>query len=389
MNNYNNYYLGSNQNPYNPPAQEQRSSQKIWLWILIPFLIITIGVVVFYFINSSPKTISNNEFSQGVNLQLKANKEAKFMLDNQEHTIKVNSVSTDSVNLIIQSNPIQISINIGETKKIDLDNEGFYDVQVKLNRIENGVPEIYIKKIYESTCTENWDCEDWNSCSKQGNQTRTCTDLNSCGTTKNNPPTTQSCTYTCVEDWSCTDWNSCTSGQQTRTCTDSNSCGTTEDKPTEQQSCTQQIIDCGSNTQSQETVGDQPNFNCFINASENCEPSKLLNTVSVEIFGMLSTSTTYVELRGVEAGKCIYYQRTESNSVEFTDMMVQQMLDSGATQEEIDQQEQTANDSAQQTVGLEKTCKFNTEDLTAMLNRWEEGSFSTEDWNVAECEGDY
>jgi len=91
----------------------------------------------------------------------------------------------------------------------------------------------------------------------------------------------------------------------------------------------------------------------------------------------------------MESNKCIYYQRTESNSIEFTEEMVQQMLEDGATQEEIDQQEQTANDSAQEAVGMEKTCKFDTEDLTAMLNRWKQGSMSTEDWDVAECEGDY
>jgi hypothetical protein len=38
---------------------------------------------------------------------------------------------------------------------------------------------------------------------------------------------------------------------------------------------------------------------------------------------------------------------------------------------------------------MEKTCKFNKEDLTAMLNRWKQGTSSTEDWDVAECEEDY
>jgi len=132
-----------------------KPKKKIWLWILIPVLIIIIGVVVFYFINSSPKTISDNEFSQGINLQLKQNNEAKFIIDNEEHTIKVNSVSGDSVNLIIQSDPIQISIKVGETKKFDLDNDGFYDLQVKLNRIVKGVPEIYIKEIHERTINPN------------------------------------------------------------------------------------------------------------------------------------------------------------------------------------------------------------------------------------------
>ena len=131
-----------------------KPKKKIWLWILIPVLIIIIGFVVFYSLNSPSTKISDNEFSQGINLQLKEDIEAKFMLDNQEHTIKVNSVSRDSVNLIIQSNPIQLDIKIGETKKIDLNDDGFYDLQIKLNGIENNVPELHIKKIHESISNE-------------------------------------------------------------------------------------------------------------------------------------------------------------------------------------------------------------------------------------------
>lgn len=147
-------------------------------------------------------------------------------------------------------------------------------------------------------------------------------------------------------------------------------------------------IDCGNSLLTIETVGNVPEFDCFIEASETCNPAKLLHTLTMEIF-VLSTSTTYMELQGIESDKCVYYQRLESNSVEFTDAMVQQMLDSGLTQEEIDQQEQTANDSAQELIGSERTCKFEQEDLTGMLNRWSQGSISTEDWDVAICEGDY
>lgn len=42
----------------------------------------------------------------------------------------------------------------------------------------------------------------------------------------------------CTEAWSCTGWSACAGGTQTRTCTDLNSCGTTTNKPTESQSCT-------------------------------------------------------------------------------------------------------------------------------------------------------
>ncbi|MEK6885778.1 MAG: hypothetical protein AABX17_02325 [Nanoarchaeota archaeon] len=45
-------------------------------------------------------------------------------------------------------------------------------------------------------------------------------------------------TPTCTQNWSCSAWNTCSSNSQTRTCTDTNSCGNTTGKPTENQTCT-------------------------------------------------------------------------------------------------------------------------------------------------------
>lgn len=41
----------------------------------------------------------------------------------------------------------------------------------------------------------------------------------------------------CTEDWTCTAWSACSGGVQTRTCTDLNSCGTEVNKPAESRSC--------------------------------------------------------------------------------------------------------------------------------------------------------
>ncbi len=84
------------------------------------------------------------------------------------------------------------------------------------------------------TCTENWTCSAWSACT-DGNQSRTCTDQNSCGTTTNRPPLTQACT--CAENWSCGTWSACTNNSQSRTCTDANACGTTTTRPALNQSC--------------------------------------------------------------------------------------------------------------------------------------------------------
>lgn len=42
----------------------------------------------------------------------------------------------------------------------------------------------------------------------------------------------------CQERWSCSEWSKCQDGLQTRTCNDLNKCGTEEDKPLESQPCT-------------------------------------------------------------------------------------------------------------------------------------------------------
>ncbi|MBU2476678.1 right-handed parallel beta-helix repeat-containing protein, partial [Candidatus Micrarchaeota archaeon] len=43
----------------------------------------------------------------------------------------------------------------------------------------------------------------------------------------------------CQENWTCTEWSACIGGNQTRTCTDNNNCGTTNNKPIETQSCSE------------------------------------------------------------------------------------------------------------------------------------------------------
>tara|TARA_Y100000310_G_scaffold284012_1_gene306403 strand:- start:596 stop:2548 length:1953 start_codon:yes stop_codon:yes gene_type:complete len=251
-----NYVQGNNQGAQKTPVQSQSPFKKP-LFILIPVvLIIIIGLSVFFFISLSPKLISEEDFSQGTNFDLKENKEVKFNLDEEVHTLKVDSITDNSVSLTIQSNPIKVDLKIGEEKKFDLNNDGFYDIKIKLNNIFDGIPDLYVKKIHESTCVENWNCGSWSDCTEQGKQSRTCTDSNSCSTVVNKPPTTQTCTYveTCTEDWECTDWTFSTnlsvsldfgSGEgdgsysciQRRNCTDNNNCNTANNKPNETREC--------------------------------------------------------------------------------------------------------------------------------------------------------
>ncbi len=51
------------------------------------------------------------------------------------------------------------------------------------------------------------------------------------------PPQPPPLPSTCTENWRCNAWGECIEGQQKRSCTDLNDCGTVVNKPIEQQSC--------------------------------------------------------------------------------------------------------------------------------------------------------
>ncbi|QQG38910.1 MAG: hypothetical protein HYS32_00385 [Candidatus Woesearchaeota archaeon] len=108
-------------------------------------------------------------------------------------------------------------------------------------------------------CQENWICTSWSEC-VNGVQTRNCVDNNFCDTGKNKPAEQRSCAdsvsssspvnLTCNAVWVCSDWGNCLNGFQTRSCSDVNNCGTNEGKPLTSKSCSlscaeQDGFECG------------------------------------------------------------------------------------------------------------------------------------------------
>lgn len=137
------------------------------------------------------------------------------------------------------------------------------------------------------------------------------------------------------------------------------------------------IIECGTD------------MNCLIDSSKKCVPSKLTNNVTLDFFGMLITTTSFYEIKGTEANKCVLYMKTENQDIDFSEELTQQMLDSGVTQEEIEQQKQESNKQNNELVkGLDGTCKFGSNsDLTNLLRAWKDGNFSSSDLASTDCEG--
>ncbi len=104
-----------------------------------------------------------------------------------------------------------------------------------------------------ASCTQDtWSCESWGACSADGSQKRTCivtADCPSVVTPK--PGTTQSCTPPkpivpkCTQDtWVCGEWNACSAeGTQARSCSKTFDCsGVDTPAPTNGRSCTPPVV---------------------------------------------------------------------------------------------------------------------------------------------------
>ena len=98
------------------------------------------------------------------------------------------------------------------------------------------------------------------------------------------------------------------------------------------------------------------------------------------VFGVNIFKNTSIEIRGFEEGKCVYYQKIIQWTMEYGDTFVQS-LSADYTADEIAEMEQSANESAQLSVGEQKLCKFEQNDLISLLNNWKQGSFSSSDYD--------
>ncbi|MFT4309714.1 MAG: hypothetical protein ACMXYL_04455 [Candidatus Woesearchaeota archaeon] len=157
----------------------------------------------------------------------------------------------------------------------------------------------------------------------------------------------------------------------------------TEEDTAEQDTevCEPIIVDCGRSDSVNE---------CFMEAVDNCCPATIMTDIEIEIFGMTIYTETYRELKGMENDKCIFYERTDDISLDYSAEARQGMLDSGMTEEEIEaaliEQNQMARDEI---IGEEGTCKYPVSDLKVRLNNERRGIFIMTSEDVAKyaCTG--
>ncbi len=90
------------------------------------------------FANPNPtitNQISSKNLEQGYEKSFRKNSQIKFQFNNQETFARVSSISDDKV--VVEIKDKKYEININQTKKIDLDDDGVYDLEINTDSIVN------------------------------------------------------------------------------------------------------------------------------------------------------------------------------------------------------------------------------------------------------------
>ncbi len=343
---------------------------SIKLVLVIFFAIAIAGTIGFFLIKNTfaPMEISKTELSNGTSILLKEKETVKFNLDNEEHKMTIDSSSENYINVTIQSEIIKARINVGQTRRFDLNNDSEEDFLVRLNNVTDGKADLYIKKFV--ICFENWTCDNWTACINS-NQTRECIDISNCGTEEIKPKEIQKCFPSCSAQSGILCGGTEICNGTAVDASDGNCCvGICETKPPE---------DCGTN------------INCLISSSQNCNIAILNHSVESNNGTWIQTIVYYYKIRGFENEKCKLYQEIIEISGSFTESEEQALISSGKTQEEVDLLEMDVNDMlGNELIGKSGICRFSTYSLDEYLTAVKDENYelTAEDIENYGCTGD-
>lgn len=98
---------------------------------------------------SATHSVLATEMSDGSARLLMAKQRAQFSFDGSVHHVGVKSISDGVASVEIASTPVSYDFEVGDERKFDLNGDGIYDLYVKLNSIDGGVANLFIKFIDE------------------------------------------------------------------------------------------------------------------------------------------------------------------------------------------------------------------------------------------------
>ncbi len=100
---------------------------------------------------TSTENVSKDNFSKGIEQEMQTKERILVSVGGENHYIGVVNVnaSLGTVTINITSNPIQVTLGIGQETRLDISNDNYYDIYLKLISILNNKANLTIKAIHE------------------------------------------------------------------------------------------------------------------------------------------------------------------------------------------------------------------------------------------------
>ena len=93
--------------------------------------------------------LNENQFKEGYSKELGANERIRLKVGNNYHNVGVLSLTATSANIEVSSDPVLLTLNVGGEAKLDLNDDGFYDIIVKLLGIANNKADVSVQEIHQ------------------------------------------------------------------------------------------------------------------------------------------------------------------------------------------------------------------------------------------------
>jgi hypothetical protein len=93
--------------------------------------------------------MTDEQFIEGFTKELSANNRVKIKIDNEEHFVGVKNITGEKAIIEISSDPVTVVLDIGDEAKVDVTEDNYYDIYVKLEGISNNKANVSVQSIHE------------------------------------------------------------------------------------------------------------------------------------------------------------------------------------------------------------------------------------------------
>jgi hypothetical protein len=94
-------------------------------------------------------SLAESQLSSGVSKKFNSGEKVNIKINNQNHSLQLNKILNNSVNLTIRSEPIVIIMSLGEERRVNLTSVEYYDLYIKVDNNTKNSAGITLKEINE------------------------------------------------------------------------------------------------------------------------------------------------------------------------------------------------------------------------------------------------